>query len=143
VKHDDDKKGELARFRALVEAYGANPEKWPAEERPTFERFASSAEGRAWLVEQRSVDAWLDASTELEPSADLLRRVAEIPVRNAKPAARVWPFGRMRGLVGALAAAAAVGMVVGMTTNDATSDDGEAWDDLSTLALGADFAEEP
>jgi hypothetical protein len=142
VKRDDDKKGELARFRALVEAYGANPEKWPAEERPTFERFASSAEGRAWLLEQRGVDAWLDASKELEPSADLLRRVAEIPVRNAKPAAWAWPL-RMRSLVGALAAAAAVGMVVGMTTNDATSDDGDAWDDLSTLALGADFAEEP
>jgi hypothetical protein len=143
VKHDDDKKGELERFRSLVEAYGANREKWPAEERPTFDELASSAEGRAWLLEQRRVDAWLDASKGLEPSADLLRRVAEIPVRNAKRAAWVWPFGGLRSVVGALAAAAAVGMVVGMTTNDATSDEGDAWDDLSTLALGADFAEEP
>jgi hypothetical protein len=144
VKHDD-KRPDLDRFRAVVDSYGANPTKWPEGERQALEKLASSEEARAWLVEQGMLDAWLDGAEEMAPTPALLRRVAEIPVRHAAPAAGwVWPFGRLRSIVGAAAAVAAVGMVVGMTTPDNGSDDGgDEWDELSTLALGADLAEVP
>jgi hypothetical protein len=144
VKHDDEKKSDLARFRAVVESYGANPDRWPAAEREAFDKLASTEEARAWLVEQRKLDAWLDRAEEVAPSPALLRRVAEIPVRHAAPGGWVWPFGRLRSVLGAAVAVAAVGMVVGMATPDNGSDGGaDEWDELSTLALGADLAEVP
>ena len=82
MKHDDPKDPRFERFRALVESYGANPERWPEEEREAMREVAASGEARAWLNEQRRVDAWLDDAPDLAPSADLLRRVAEIPARN-------------------------------------------------------------
>jgi hypothetical protein len=146
VKHDDEKNRRLERFRTLVEAYGTNPERWPAEERHTFYELASSDEARAWLAEQRRLDQFLDGAEPMAPSPALLRRVAEIPIRHAAPSTSgwAWPFGRLRTIVGAAAAVAAVGMVVGVTTPDNGSNNGaDEWDELSTLALGADLAEEP
>jgi hypothetical protein len=145
VKRDDDKKRDLERFRTLVEAYGADPARWPANEQRTFEELASSEEARAWLLEHRRLDEWLDGAEEIAPSPALLRRVAEIPIRHAAPAAWVWPFGKLRSLVAAAAAVAAVGMVVGvaMPPELANDDGADDWDELSTLALGADLAEEP
>src|SRR5579859_2370966 len=99
VKHDDQQG--LARLRAIVEAYGANPELWPAEERNAVGDLVSSSEARAWLEAESRVDAWLADEPELAPSADLLRRVAEIPLRHearpasARPASWIWPFGRL------------------------------------------------
>ena len=143
MKHDDDK-SRFERFRALVESYGANPERWPEEEREAMRQVASSSEARAWLDEQRRLDAWLDDAPDLAPSADLLRRVAEIPARNEAPSSRwVWPFGRLRNLIAVGAAAAAMGLVVGMTTTDASQESADEWDDLSSLALGVDIAEAP
>jgi hypothetical protein len=143
VKHDD-KRADLERFRTLVESYGADPARWPDAEKRTFEELASSEEARVWLAEQRRLDDWLDGAEGIAPSPALLRRVAEIPVRHAAHASWVWPFGRLRSLIAAAAAVATVGMVVGITIPDFASDDGaDDWDELSTLALGADFAEEP
>jgi hypothetical protein len=143
VKHDDDKRPDLDRFRTVVLSYGANPDKWPADDRRAFEKLASSSEARAWLLEQQKVDAWLDEAKDVAPSPALLRRVAEIPVRHAPPSVGwVWPFGRLRSIVGAVAAVAAVGMVVGMTVPE-SEDSADEWDELSTLALGADLAEAP
>jgi hypothetical protein len=142
VKHDP-RDPRFERFRALVEAYGTSPERWPESEREAMREFASSDEARAWLSEQGRVDAWLDEAPEVAPSADLLRRVAEIPARHERASGWAWPFGRLRNVVAIAAAAAAMGLVVGMTTTDASPDGPDEWDDLSSLALGADLVEAP
>lgn len=50
------------RFRAIVEAYGAEPERWPAAERASAAIFARDHAGIAQplLDEARGLDAWLD-----------------------------------------------------------------------------------
>ena len=147
MKHDDQQR--LARLRAIVEAYGANPELWPAEERNAVGDLVSSSEARAWLEAESRVDAWLADEPELAPSADLLRRVAEIPLRHearpasARPASWIWPFGRLRNAIAVATAAAAVGLAVGMVTDVSSDDGGDVYDDLSSLALGVDVAEAP
>jgi hypothetical protein len=143
VRHDDDKESDLERLRVLVESYGSDPERWPAEERHAFERLSASVEARAWLAEQRRLDAWLARAEDVEPSPALLRRVAEIPVRQGAPRAWVWPFGRLRNAVAVAAAAATMGMVVGLSGPELSPGDGhDEWDELSTLAFGTDLAEE-
>ncbi len=144
MKHDDQRFS-AERFRTLVESYGANPDRWPAEERQAMEKLAAESEdARAWLGEQRRLDTWLKAAPDIAPSPALLRRVAEIPARHHAPrAAWVWPFGRLRNALAVAAAAAAMGMIVGLAMPVVTSDDGgEDWDELSSLALGADISEE-
>ena len=145
MKHDDEKKLDAERLRAVVESYGANPERWPAGDRQAYEKLVSDAGEPAWLDEARRLDALLDEAPDIAPSPALLRRVAEIPARHATGASGwIWPLGRLRTLVALGAMAAAMGLVVGMTTTEsaASDDGGEEWDDLSALALGTNVSEE-
>ena len=144
---NDDKKTSADRFRALVETYGANPDRWPADERHAMgDPFAESGDPRAWLSEQRRLDEALDGAGDIVPSPTLLRRVAEIPLRQpaASPAWMGWPLGRLRNALALGAAVAAMGVGVGITMPDlGAEDDGSSdWDELSSLAFGVDMSEE-
>jgi hypothetical protein len=144
VKQDDKKGTKADRLRALVESYGTSPERWPDGEKPSPEELeVASSEPPAWLAEQRQIDERLDGIEDVVPSAVLLRRVAEIPVRHPKGLG-AWRGGWLRNVVAAAAAAAALGLVVGMTTPESVAVDDAAadWDDFSTLALGVDVSEE-
>ena len=101
------------RFEALIDAYGARPERWPASERAAAEAFAaSSIEAMAWLDRARRLDEALDAWT-MEPAGAVLRErvVAGGPkqhaARRGANVRRLWWAGA------GLAAACAMGMVVG------------------------------
>ena len=54
------------RFKAIVDAYGADPKRWPQAERDAALRFMTRNPLRAevWLNEARDVDALLDAAVE-------------------------------------------------------------------------------
>ncbi len=52
----------LARLRALLDAYGANPDRWPPEERDA---------GRALLAHSPQAQRWRDASAQLDAFLDL------------------------------------------------------------------------
>ena len=52
----------LARFRALLDAYGANPDRWPPEERDA---------ARALLAQSPHAQRWRDASAQLDAILDL------------------------------------------------------------------------
>lgn len=158
------------RCRALIDAYGADPSRWPSLERQAAEAWlvqAKSAEGEeAWLNEAAELDALLDAAPPVQPSAMLLRRVAEIPLRMGAPARREG-IGLVLWRWVALAAGAAVlGLAAGLTVPDrlavssvsdggsvsdrtsayvgASAPEGEAgWDELADLALAGEFDEEP
>jgi anti-anti-sigma regulatory factor len=117
----------------------------PAGDRQAYEKLVAEAGEPAWLDEARRLDALLDEAPDIAPSPALLRRVAEIPARHATGASGwIWPLGRLRTLVALGAMAAAMGLVVGMTTTEsaASDDGGEEWDDLSALALGTNVSEE-
>ena len=61
------------RFHQIVEAYGADPRRWPQQERAAAQAWAQShrAEADALLAEAAGVDAWLAADKVEPPDAAL------------------------------------------------------------------------
>ncbi|WP_323117768.1 hypothetical protein [Burkholderia alba] len=105
------------RFREIVDAYGAEPQRWPAPERADAQAWAHDhrREADALLRDAAGVDAWLASDPAVEPDAALVRRiVASAPVRPARPPVRSrafgWPGAALAGLgiAGGLAGAFAL-----------------------------------
>ncbi len=114
----------LARLRALLAAYGANPERWPPEERAAARMLlAQSPEAQRWHDAGAQLDALLDLGPPRVASPALLERIVAAaepgntdvstqgthiapvaPARRRRPA-RVW---RYAGAALPLAAAAAL-----------------------------------
>src|ERR1700674_1412164 len=58
----------LDRFRELLDAYGAEPRRWPANERTVAAAFlADSAQARDLRAKAAAIDALLDRATPLAP----------------------------------------------------------------------------
>ncbi|MGD9966953.1 MAG: hypothetical protein AB7T59_10560 [Hyphomonadaceae bacterium] len=95
------------RFDQLLEAYGADFRRWPADARGAAVAFAAQHPETASLLEEaRGLDRALDASLgDVAPSPDLTARILARAPRRART------FDR-RALL-ALAACAAFGMVLG------------------------------
>lgn len=96
------------RFAYLLDAYGADFRRWPAEARAQAAAFAAQdAEAAALIGEARKLDAVLDgARDEAGPSADLAARILAAAPRAKRPA-----FDRRAML--ALAACAVFGVLIG------------------------------
>lgn len=109
----------LSRLSEILDAYGADPDCWPLEDRvAALELLAQSAEARALAHSAGNLDALLDAaplSLPPRPIADALtaRIVAQLPGAEILAFARTvrvswgWPNWT------ALAAAAVAGLIVG------------------------------
>ena len=113
----------LDRFRELMEAYGAEPGRWPANERGAAEVLLAQNSQAARLRDQAaSVDALLDRATLAPPVIDAERLIASVtaePQRTAeivtlRPARRAAP-GAFWLKIASLAAAAAIGFLVGVS----------------------------
>src|ERR1700691_1773901 len=103
------------RFRTIVDAYGADPRRWPDEERAAAESWADlhRIEADDVLAESGSLDAWLADHTVAPPERELVERiVAAAPTRRReKHRVRLWWQGAAFagiGLAGGLAGAFAV-----------------------------------
>lgn len=96
------------RFAYLLDAYGADFRRWPAQVRAQAAAFAAQdAEAAALIGEARKLDAVLDgARDEAGPSADLAARILAAAPRAQRPA-----FDRRAML--ALAACAVFGVLIG------------------------------
>ena len=115
---------ELADFTRLVEAYGADPKRWPAERRDdALALTKSDPAAAAVLDEARSLDEVLDAAPAQAPSLMLRTVVAAAALGrdrrraghrsgHAGPAGR--PFPRRLAAAAAIAAACAAGAVTGV-----------------------------
>ncbi len=103
----------IQRFKTLVEAYGANPARWPEAERAAALLFAEqSAEARDVLHEATAFDRLLDTA-ETHPATRALedRILATFPERTAKQRA---PWFTMRWIpAAAVACSLALGLAVG------------------------------
>ena len=139
---------ELERFRQLIEAYGAEPARWPAAEREAARRLAASdARAAAMLAEAAGLDRLLDQAAPLAPpivDAEALIARATAAAQAGAPGAglRHRPAGggragsaNDRGLwlrAASLAAAALIGFIVGATqladTSDASAADSSSFD---------------
>jgi hypothetical protein len=110
------------RFLALLEAYGARPERWPEHERnAAIELLDTSESARVLAREQHSLDAWLSVPDTAKISADLNRRLNAIPEQCGR-ALLVRPL-RVRALwLPALGWAAAATVGIWLGARSATTD---------------------
>jgi anti-sigma-K factor RskA len=133
----------LDRLRAIVDAYGADPARWPAAERAAGEALlAGSAEARALVAETADLDAALDSLPALQPSPAMRTAVLAAAPRPAAPSllARLhdgWRevFGELGGwrlAGGVLAASLVLGIVSGGLLSEGLSS--EISPDLLQLA---------
>jgi hypothetical protein len=77
------------RFRAIVDAYGADARHWPASERADASAWADQhrSEADALLAEAARIDAWLASDSVEAPDAVLIERiVASAPAPTPTPA---------------------------------------------------------
>jgi hypothetical protein len=139
---------ELNRLKEVMDAYGAEPARWPADERAGAQALLRrSPEARALQDEARRLDRALDLMPGIGPSSALTDRIlAQAPApRGAWAIWRiVWPFERPWRPVAAWASAAALGLVLGVVSPPAGlfAQDGTqiVYADIDGLAFG-DFAE--
>ncbi len=128
----------LQRLRAMLAAYGAAPDRWPAAERAAADALiAGSASAARAVVEARALDLALDDSTAEVPADALARLTAATAFPPPRPAVRragirSVPPAPARGWATNLAAAfwpraamfasvAALGIVVGLASEPAYS----------------------
>jgi len=134
----------MDRLRELLEAYGAEPGRWPAQERAAAQTLlAENEEARRLRKQAASVDGLLDRATPIAPpiiDAELLvASVTATPQKTAeivplRPAARRSSGGSFWLKVASLAAAAMIGFLVGVTQFTGISD-------TSTSSSGLELAD--
>ena len=110
------------RFHQIVEAYGADPQRWPPQERAAAQAWAGMhrQQAQAWLAEAAGLDAWLATDRLASPNAALQQRIVASaparPARRATPQRRAWWWSGAAvagvGLLGGVAGALAVSFFV-------------------------------
>ncbi|WP_373086067.1 hypothetical protein [Sneathiella sp.] len=115
----EDQSAELNRFKAVLDAYGADENRWPAEDIPMMNKLqASSDVARSLLRQEEKFDAILKNEAQLTAPSALLGRV----LKNAEDANRgsifriIWPFGSFWQPASGLVMAACVGIVLGLAS---------------------------
>ncbi len=143
---------DLARLGQILEAYGADPQAWPAAERDAaLALLGCSAEARALRERAARLDRLLDQAPALEPSPELMARVLAA-ANQAAPSWRrrlgawtlvLWPFGPVWRPATALALAALFGVTLGTVAplpGIAGGDDRALLvEDISMLTFGPDL----
>ena len=121
------------RLQEILDAYGADPARWPAEERDAAA--ALLARTPALRTEAARLDALLDATSAVdEPSPALVARVLA-----AAPARRRARIVRFPVVAAAASLAAAAGLVVWLAgARGPSSQPGVSLDDLGTYATATD-----
>jgi anti-sigma factor RsiW len=101
------------RFEAMLNAYGADPRRWPASERAAAEAFAAhDPRAPALLAAAADLDAAIGAASPSPASAALREAIVASARIKAAPRRSLWWAGA--GLGAALAGAAAGAVTVGI-----------------------------
>jgi hypothetical protein len=143
MKKNDPPPMTLTRLAELLEAYGAEPQRWPDPERATAQSLLQSDPRAAELqLAARLLDDQLDMFEVAEPSAHLQARVLEIPIRHAPAPAHSSFAGWFAGwrLVALALLPCALGFASGALLTDDAQDDG--WNEVSSLVQVADLSDE-
>jgi len=107
------------RFFAIVEAYGAEPRRWPLSERAAAVAFArADPEAARAPLEAGTLEALLDANVPPQPSASTRRRILDAAPRRRRTVLDLgwWISGA------GLAAAGVAGVIFGTTLSTSAVD---------------------
>ncbi len=129
---------DLARLLELLDAYGADPRRWPAGERAAAEALiAESAEAANLREDAAALDMLMDLSAAPAPSPELMVQV--LAAREPSGWLSVlWPFGPAWQPATAMAAAAVLGIAIGIAAPDFVIPDygDSAIAEVESLAFG-------
>lgn len=129
---------DLARLAEILDAYGADPSRWPVSERAAVEALiAGSPEAAAMREDAAALDMLMEISAAPAPSPELMVRV----LADNEPSgwlSALWPFGPVWQPASAMAAAAVLGIVIGAAAPDIVIPDygDSAIAQVESLALG-------
>lgn len=132
---------DLSRLAAILDAYGADPRRWPETEADAaLALLAASAEARRLRDAAASLDMLLDRSVQPLASPSLMAAV----LADARPGSRArwladfWPFGPLWQPASALATAIVLGIAVGAGAPDVVLPDygDAAISEVESLAFG-------
>ncbi len=113
----DDRIMDLARLAAILDAYGADPRRWPQDERAAaLALLADSPEARALCDAAEALDTLLDAPVPPAPSPELRAAILAAAQRPSfrQLLADLWPFGPAWQPASAFAAAVLLGVAIGI-----------------------------
>jgi len=129
---------DLARLREILDAYGADPRRWPGAERAAAEALIANSPEAALLREDAAaLDMLLDLSAAPAASQELMARILG-DRESAGWFAALWPFGPVWQPVSAMAFAAVLGIVIGTAAPDIVIPDlgDSAIAEVESLAFG-------
>ena len=135
---------DMARLAQLLDAYGADPRRWPAEERqPALALLSRSAAARALRDDAAALDTLLDTSVAPAPAPQLMAAILAAAERPGwrQWLAELWPLGPAWQPASAFAAAILLGIAVGVGAPDLVlpgAEDGLVVE-VESLALGPAF----
>jgi len=134
----------LARLTTVLEAYGANPQRWPAAERTGLQALVRTVpEAHHLFAEAQALDRRLDTVPEPTASPELLAAVlgAAEGRTGLRLRALLWPFGPIWQPVCGLLLAAMLGAGLGQSLSGvdpaATADIYDQ--DYAVLVLGTPY----
>lgn len=140
---------DLARFGEIVAAYGADPGRWPSDERAAGQRLlAGSDEARQLHADAAALDTLMNLTAAPAPSPERVAQVLAAAGRRRwrDGLAALWPFETIWRPASGFAMAAAVGIVLGAAMPETVLPDVGEIDmigDVESLALGFDISTEP
>jgi hypothetical protein len=134
---NDTEREALARFGALLDAYGAEPRRWPSDRRAAAEALlARSHEAQALQAAALRLDGLLDTAAVEPAPAHLIGRVIAAAPRAAAP--RTSWFAALLKPAAGLAFAALLGLGLGSLVSPFAASAGDIADTESvTLAISA------
>jgi hypothetical protein len=144
---------DIERFRTIVDAYGADPSKWPeAEREAALLLLASSSEAVAIVDQAAQLDRVLNQAPMVQPSPELERIVSSIPERSLSMPTRpglderrtVFPFATLWKSAVAATFAVILGFITGAATVEPLdmSNSSTDWEDFTSLAFVPDLDQE-
>jgi len=136
TERDRAERSALAQFRYLLDAYGAEPRRWPHDRRAAAEALLMrSPEAKALHAAALRLDALLDAAPAEPAPAHLIGRVLAGAPQPAE-ARRGWFAGLLKPAAG-LALVAVLGLGLGGVVSPFAGANGEMGESESvTLAIG-------
>jgi len=131
----------LARLAEILDAYGADPRRWPAEERAAVEKLiAESVDAGSLHADAAALDKLMDLAIAPAASPELMARV--LAGRGLAGAdgwlAILWPFGPVWQPLSAMALLTVLGIAIGATAPDIVIPDygDSAIAEVESLTLG-------